>query len=130
MTATTIALRHTIATIRAATGTPVWAGVVPEDAPYPCVLVAPYTDAADVTAMAAHRVLTEVVLSVRVITKAGDLAAAETIYNTIDGALQGSGPTGRVAGVVRTAETVLTETEQGTTWQLLGGIYRVSVAGP
>lgn len=131
----TTAVRHALARLGAAqalAGVKVWEGVAPENATYPMVLVQVYGDAQDVSGTAGFRAATKVTLLVRAVTRGGDLAAAETLDNAIDGALHRSGPTvyqsGRVDGCVRTAQHQMTDVAGGKTYRYLGGYYDAIVS--
>jgi hypothetical protein len=131
MTAIPAALQHAF-TVLDGLSCPVYTGVAPEHATYPCVVIQPYGDAYDTTALHGQRVKTEVDLMVRAVLPGADVAGAADLVEDIDAALHNSGPATYTAGdvnaVIRQREVMEMQVLGGKPWTYAGGVYRVYVS--
>lgn len=119
------------ATLTGQVSTRVYEGVAPANCAYPHVLVQVYGDARD-TGFLGGRALTEVELSVRVVTQAPNpKSACYTAYNRVDALLDHAAVAvdtyGTISGCVRVAEQSMTEALDGTARHYVGGRYVVTV---
>lgn len=100
-------------------------------APYPVVVYA-LTPKPDTTAMGAHRVLTNVLATVKAVTDGRDVtpaaAAADRIDTLLAGATSAGGESGGLAIVscVRQAPFSYAERDDGTSYRHCGGLYAIS----
>lgn len=133
--ATLCAVGYTVAaltantTINTAVGGRFYAGVAPEKAVFPFVLIQVYGDP-ETTSYQHGPVLTVVDLSVRLVTDTRPAAVA-TSADALDDALRTETPVVRADGIVSACERVreqwLVESTTGRTLHYVGGIYQLTV---
>jgi hypothetical protein len=105
-------------------GDRVYGSIAPREAAFPYVIYQVQAGA-DVRGVGPARIMTDLVVVVKVVGRAQTFEGLETIANRIDGLLQGVRGSGGVLGAVRLQPLSMVEVTDEIQYRHLGGIYQI-----